>query len=78
MLCCICRRKTLDKHPSPVERKLLSNGDTNKIINHYHKPLQQKTSATPPQISLSSSFSENDIEASFSCCLYAVFELKPK
>ncbi|CAM4742605.1 unnamed protein product [Rotaria magnacalcarata] len=55
MLCCICRRKTHAKHPSPAERKLLSNGDTNKIINHYHKPLQQKSSATPPQISLSSS-----------------------
>jgi hypothetical protein len=51
---CICRRKKTEKHPSPAERKLLSNGDLKKTINHYHKSLLP-TSSTPPQLSLSSS-----------------------
>ncbi|CAF2963309.1 unnamed protein product [Rotaria sp. Silwood2] len=54
MSCFICRRKKHEKHTSSAESKLLPNGDVNKTINHYHKPLQQ-TSSTPPQISLSSS-----------------------
>ncbi|CAF3360343.1 unnamed protein product [Rotaria sp. Silwood1] len=54
ILCCICRRKKHQKHSSSAESKLLTNGDVNKTINHYHKSLQQ-TSTTPPQISLSSS-----------------------
>ncbi|CAF2498991.1 unnamed protein product [Rotaria sp. Silwood2] len=41
-------------YTSSAESKLLTDGDVNKTINHYHKPLQQ-TSSTPPQISLSSS-----------------------
>ncbi|CAF0996955.1 unnamed protein product [Rotaria sordida] len=54
ILCCICRRKKHQKHSSSAESKLLTNGDVNKTINHYHKSLQQ-TSSTPAQISLSSS-----------------------
>ena len=54
MIICLCRRKKQDKHPSPVERKLLTNGDLKKTVNHYHKSLPT-TSATPPQISLSAS-----------------------
>ena len=55
-LFCLCRKKKkqLEKHPSPAERKLLTNGDVKKTINHYHKSLQP-TSSTPPQLSLSSS-----------------------
>lgn len=51
---CVCRKKKQEKHPSPAERKLLSDGDLKKTINHYHKSLPT-TSSTPPQISLSSS-----------------------
>lgn len=52
---CICqKKKKIDKHPSPVERKLLSNGDLKKTTNHYHKSLQP-SSLTPPQLSSSSS-----------------------
>ena len=53
--CCCCRdKKKARKHPSPAERKLLSNGDTKKTNNHYHKSLQV-TAPTTPQVSLSSS-----------------------
>ena len=57
ILCCLCcfrGKKKVRKHPSPAERKLLSNGDTKKTNNHYHKSLQV-TAPTTPQISLSSS-----------------------
>ncbi len=57
ILCCLfcqCRKKKLEKHPSPAERKLLSNGDLKKTTNHYHKSFQP-TSSTPPPLSLSSS-----------------------
>jgi hypothetical protein len=52
---CVCQRKKHEKHPSPAERKLLSNGDLDKTTNHYHKSFQQTSSSTPPQLSLSSS-----------------------
>lgn len=53
-LFCVCKKKKLEKHPSPAERKLLTNGDSKKTTNHYHKSFQQPSS-TPPQLSLSSS-----------------------
>ncbi|CAF0889674.1 unnamed protein product [Adineta steineri] len=52
---CLCRKKKHLKHPSPAERKLLSNGDSKKTTNHYHKTLQATASSTPPQMSLSAS-----------------------
>ncbi|CAF0924262.1 unnamed protein product [Adineta ricciae] len=55
VLFCLCQRKKRSKHPSPAERKLLSNGDLKKTSNHYQKTLQSSTSTTPPQISSSSS-----------------------
>ncbi|UJR28298.1 hypothetical protein I4U23_009545 [Adineta vaga] len=56
ILFCLCQRKKHSKHPSPAERKLLSNGDSKKTSNHYHKTLQSTSSSTtPPQISSSSS-----------------------
>lgn len=60
ILCCTCRRKKDQKQLSPAERKLLSNGDLSKTINHYHKSLQQ--TSTPPQISSSSSSSTTAIQ----------------
>jgi hypothetical protein len=45
----------LEKHPSPAERKLLTNGDLKKTANLYHKSFQQTSSSTPPPISRSSS-----------------------
>jgi hypothetical protein len=54
ILFCICRRPKHPKHPSPAERKLLSNGDSKKTTNHYHKTLQP-TLSTPPLMSVSPS-----------------------
>jgi hypothetical protein len=54
-LFCLCRKKKLEKHPSPAERKLLSNGELKKTTNLYHKSFQQTSSTPPPQMSLSSS-----------------------
>lgn len=54
-LCCLRSKKKDRKQPSPAERKLLSNGDSKKTSNHYHKSLQPINGQGTPQVSVSSS-----------------------